>query len=843
MDELARQHLIEQLKPLVNEPEFNAIFSRLTQGLTGPERFQLKRVIKELAAPCNIRVDLRKRVVGDVQTYTYRGIIHYMDPIAIRIFEDGLDRYKGIFTQDTYENILNAENNIRVLQEKEKEMALEAKLRGEEYTYGQLSEYFTGSYFKLNELEQEQAVTVPFFTFGRYIKRSEERMNYAAAITVTLGEVEYAAITTDISLSGIRVRLRETVEPIAQEVLERGQQAWVQFTGLSQEFTLGEATAGVAYIIMGADLTDKGLYIRLKRSYEETTEDFDIFLHKFISGYKFRYKINVDNTYSGLMSKAHEQLYLPRMNSVPLYFRYSDKRLYPHLALENIMNNTLLDTWLDEDNQCAVGGLFSSKRLVHLLKRLGRDKKEIVFATVYTFHVINKGKVYFYSAFDFELTDQELKRVFLGYASRRPNFRVFRAAFSHIDIGKAWLPLTLPEGTEQETSSLRPPSVEVMAQLEGLSHLCLLTDITPPAESYHRYDVERSELAVMNDFVHPKTGLSELQRSSLNLTNIRKESRYSYRTQVRVASEQQVLIGMTRDFSTEGLQVELERPLRVEKGDIVQITLIQLIKRYAQYHLKNLEYRVMHISKDMTSVHLQIAHFDKHPGKRFFSYLIDTYYSSLKSYEQTGTVHGLELCLRNLYCNTLMSFVLFFSKKRSEPFQLTLAGVSPLNEPLKIKCHELSNTERLTLLPVLTERFIKDELENIYNALDVQRAWKGTVIVQRSVEENYLRTHTMWIESTGVVEPVEDQHQIKKYIAQGLLNGEIYAMQIEVCKTGRPDTEFISGELAYLQSYAEHKAKEIEKDMWGVVGFVDALDITQEVLFRFGLESKTKKTV
>ena len=36
------EQLIEQLKPVVNEPDFDKIFRALTEGEDGPTRFQLK---------------------------------------------------------------------------------------------------------------------------------------------------------------------------------------------------------------------------------------------------------------------------------------------------------------------------------------------------------------------------------------------------------------------------------------------------------------------------------------------------------------------------------------------------------------------------------------------------------------------------------------------------------------------------------------------------------------------------------------------------------------------------------------------------------------------------------
>src|SRR5690554_6422848 len=129
MDKVAHQQLIEQLKPVVNEPEFDSIFSALTADMDGPQRFQLKAELRRLARPCKKVIDLRKRVEGHCRPYKYKGIVHYMDDVAINIFEAGVDHYRGIYTEDTYEQVHNAENNFRIIAQRERARMLAAAKR------------------------------------------------------------------------------------------------------------------------------------------------------------------------------------------------------------------------------------------------------------------------------------------------------------------------------------------------------------------------------------------------------------------------------------------------------------------------------------------------------------------------------------------------------------------------------------------------------------------------------------------------------------------------------------------------------------------------------------------
>ncbi|RTE86016.1 MULTISPECIES: PilZ domain-containing protein [Gammaproteobacteria] len=832
MDNSAREQLIEQLKPVVNEPEFDQIFAMLTADLSGPERFRLKSELRRLAAACNAQIDLRKRVVGDVRAYTHKGQVHYMDPVAIAIFEDGLERYQGVFTQDTYDRIYAAENNLRVIAEKEKQQRLEAKRRGESLTPGQ--SHAEQVHQNIADLKHEQSIEVPFFTFGKYTHRNEERMNYAAAVTLKWRNAEIPAVTADVSVSGIRVKLKVPSEHLERYPIKTEDSVDVSFTGFSSEFTLN-IKGGVPYSVIAVEQKDNGTYLRLKRDTEMHFDDFDSFLSKFIDGYKRRYKVNVDNVVDALTSKAHEQLYLPRMVGVPLFFKRVEKRMFPQVALETKFNAEVLDSWTDENNNCVVGGLFSGKRLAKLLKQLKDNPKGMTDVIIYTFQVLRKGSVYFYSATQDELKSEELRHTFLGYACRKNHFKVYRFSLTRLDLGKAWIPSTLPKDVaEKEGMIQRPPTPVVMKELEGLTHVGVLTDITPSPKSYADYVPNKDKLHLLNDFVHPRRGLAPLKRASFDFINVRKESRFNYRSQVRVVFEGESQIGMTRDFSTHGLQIEVERPIDLHEGDIVHIDFPVLGKHFPEYELKKLPYRVMNLSPDLTIIHMAIVEeLDEHVGRQFFDFMIRANRKSLKAHQQSGTVHGLQLCLRNLYCNALMSLPLFLKKPKGQKFSMHRAGVSPLKEPLKLSCKELSEGYNLNLQPLLSESFIQKYLAPTWLGMEENSApWTCTTLVRRSIEDGELRTRRLMLSAQI------DSEKVCEFIQKGLDEGEIYALRYTLVHTGQPDTEFIANEFRYLYQYSPHRADALEEEMWSVVGLVDVTPVTGEILMRYGFSEQ-----
>ena len=65
----------------------------------------------------------------------------------------------------------------------------------------------------------------------------------------------------------------------------------------------------------------------------------------------------------------------------------------------------------------------------------------------------------------------------------------------------------------------------------------------------------------------------------------------------------------------------------------------------------------------------------------------------------------------------------------------------------------------------------------------------------------------------------------------------LFAFKIFLSRTGRPDTEHIAKELGYVSTYAIHKAKVLEEELWSVVGVGEVVDITDEVLLRSNLSN------
>ncbi|MGJ8680880.1 hypothetical protein, partial [Paraglaciecola sp.] len=65
------QNIIEELKPMINEPEFNQVLSQVASSIPKQKRFLLKMELKRLARPCQRLIDLRGLVNGKCRLYVH----------------------------------------------------------------------------------------------------------------------------------------------------------------------------------------------------------------------------------------------------------------------------------------------------------------------------------------------------------------------------------------------------------------------------------------------------------------------------------------------------------------------------------------------------------------------------------------------------------------------------------------------------------------------------------------------------------------------------------------------------------------------------------------------------
>ncbi|MFC3031926.1 PilZ domain-containing protein [Pseudoalteromonas fenneropenaei] len=811
-DKLLRyQDLINELKLQLGDQNFEKIFRQTTSHLSKPDQFLLKMEMSRLSQPVSRFIDLRGQVAGEVRPYEYEGKQHFMDDVAIAVFEEEVARHGG-YTLAVYEAVMHTENNYRVMQR-------EAQLR---------------------ELSGEQTPEqnphyVKAVRFASYESRIEERMNYSIKISVDLPKGRtVSATTSDISLSGAKIKLAP------KHHVNKGDLLSIRLVGLEQEFELG-LKSGIQYEVVAVETVSREYnHVRLKRTFIEKNQSFDDFLNSFIHGNKRRYKINLDNTMDAIVCKSYEQYYLPRVASLFTFISKKDNFLIPNIALYNENSAFIHRYFCDERKVSCLYSILNQRRLKALMDKHSSVKETIL----YTFTHSVGGKLYYYSATEAELLQMpKLRSLFFGFGSKKDSWMSFKLQLMPSTREDAFIPLSLPESLGKSLEKLnKPPTPRVQGLIHDVQFLLVITEISTPAitAKYQQQSYSQEQLNQLKQFGHGKAANPPyLEAVALEYVNLRAHRRYLYKTAVELHLEGHVSVNAySRDFSVMGMQIEAERPLELKKGDIVYISLPELQKITKQHNLSHLCYEVMAVSKSQTTINLRVSNptdSSKGVAIQFFTQLIENNKSKLQACDESPKIPGLSTALRNMVTKSVCQFPLYFHKA-GQNLKIGAVGVGLYKTSLhRILGHfTQSSGDLISIEQLLPTGFIDSALTEALRAHTRQdKPLQYTLFIKFDPSKTSAQ-EALKSQCVALDEPLEPLYLFAKKALKGEL---LFVYRLYVSKTGRPDIDYLANEMRYVSHYAIHKAKELEETLWAVAGVGDVIDISEEVIGYFDFET------
>jgi hypothetical protein len=813
--------IIERLKPLLNTSEFSEVFNILTADIPKPKQFLLKMELKRLGQPCGYYIDLRGKVDGEVRPYDHKGKTHYMDDTAVKAFERGIKRY-GQYTLGLYEEVTNTDNNYRVRHKQETSQRIQAVIAGDPLIAKEPTA----------EVTEDEKAGPQLIQFASYCSRGEERMNFIIDIEIEAEDGEhFQASTVDLSVSGSKLKVPNSRR------LQTGQKIAIYFRGLEQEFTLGNDN-GIAYQVLDTEMVERAQYVRVKRIIENEQHGFVEFLKNFINGNKRRYKVNLDNTLDAVVVKGYEQFYLPRISSLPVFLAVREGLPVPVCALTTENNRQHVQYFQDERQLSVLIQILSGKRLKSCLTKAPLERS----TTLYCFTHAAKGKLYYYSVTGDELAQTpHLQNVFFGFGAQKPSWRVFHLVVHRTHPADAHVLMSLPDSADSEISKLnQPPPQLVQGMIQDFRYVACLTDITQQESTllYQQISFDESLLGQLKVYGHPKLDeVPALESVAVQYVNLRAEGRFLYKTKVMLkVNSQHYLEAITRDFSSKGLQIEVSEAISYQKGDRVQLALPDMQKISSKYGLTDLEYEVMAVSKSQLVMNLRIIEGDvPHQGRLFFEQLIKSNRAKLTLAEETPKFAGLGQALRNMYVKALNSFP-FFMHRHGIRYDLNVIGRGA--EPNNL--HRLlgifqDKQQKFNLQPMLKNNATNLHFANQLKQMKRQDPPKSFELFirfrqgQTKMEQSFVTEYDFDLKTA----------QARQYFVQdALANDLLFCFRIFLSRTGRPDTEHINKELSYVSVYAIHKAKVLEEELWSVVGVGDVIDISDEILLRYGVPAE-----
>ena len=803
--------IIEQLKPMVNEPEFNQVLLQTAADVPKEKRFLIKMEVKRLAKPCMRTIDLRGHVDGKCKKYVHEGRSHYMDDLAVDKFEEQI-RVFGRYTYGVYEAVQNTENNFRLI--REKELAQE-RAHKENPTAKKRSAV----------LEQFKVPTVNLLD---YRQRNTERMNFAVAVEVfnNAGQA-MRGLSVDISLEGLQIKLAKDA------FFKTGETLFIFFRGLENEFAMDKKN-GIAYKLVKIITKNDVNYLALQRDKDCPSPAFDKFLESFIHGNKRRYKVNMSNTIEAITSKTCEQYFSPRSPTLPVYIDVINKTLVPRFAMVNEVNRETVQYWQDEEENCRLNFLLTQERLMRLLNKSDEVREIFVFS-------LHSDKVYFYSASFEELLQKDiLLKVFLGFGSKKASWRVFKITLTDMVPEQAHIPLSIPDSVGSKVKKLNtPPSARLMSKLKNLRYLAHVTDVTSVTgqETYNEFTFNRENLSHLRVFGHPRNRApSNIHLVRFKYEEQRIESRYQLRTQIeaRFNNEDVVHKGVSEDISVHGLglRVELNKEYKGSLEGRIEVAFPRLQEIANAFDVMHLQYEIIYHNVEKNILHLKTMPGEEGKSARaFFEELIKKNKANLKVDNDEEEVPGIGQALRCINARNATSLSFLMSKEgvRYTP-QACIVG---------------KQDERITTLTTQYAEQGKVNLEFLFRDRKQDSPFVQSGIKAVKLENMPLRQELFISFDASQKEPrmaiiprysdkFESNEQRRAFIREAMVRGQFIAIHVMLTTTGKPDMSMLQTEINYVTMYAMHRARELEKKMWSIAACSHLVDVTDEVLIRYG---------
>ncbi|TYK65945.1 PilZ domain-containing protein [Colwellia echini] len=809
--------IINNLRGEVNKRNFEVRYNSATEHLSKNERFLLKMELKRLASPCTRAIDLRGLVKGDCQFFDFQGQSHFLDDVAIAAFKESASIYGG-YTLGVYEDVKDAKNSFRNIYQDEQ--AAPTSVESINNT-------------KKSVIEKQQ-YPAKLHLLTNYPDRSEERMNYAVPITLkVLNKQEILTTSIDLSITGIKFKL------INEIGLYKGDVLTISFTGLEQEFQFDKDSL-FTYEVKNVVRDSGTQIIGCQRIDIPEQDSFERFLIGYIQGNKRRYKINLDNTLTALHNRSLEQFGLVKLNELPIFVQQTadDKvSVSPRYVLTTKNNYKQYQYWQDEKKQSALHFLINTERVQLLMSKKEQNKPLLVFSFVHE----NKGTKFFYTLDEEQLRqDKTFFMHFLAFAASKSTFTVTALNIHPIKTKQAYSPFTLSSGATKRESYLNPPiSDEVNAILKKLPYVVTANEVTDHSviSDYQSLGATGIDLEKLKLLAHKPTNVKRVDEIGVSYGHQRQEVRFKYKTPVIIDCESLNWSGQSADFSVSGMKIDLATPATLSKGDIVNLTFPELQKITSAFDLKHLPYKVIRVSKDKTEVNLRVSVKEhQHIGRSFFKLLIDKNKNKLTPDEYAMLTPGLSAALRTLYAvNMAIPSAIVQSSGCRYKVERLIAGQYGSQSHKNLLSAMLRLSDRhgyYNLYPFLGHLAVR-------NLLDQQM--KKLLASDTAVSELIyiaIKGNMSDVENTVTIKRISELNTVQMrrfFIKSALKQGEFYSVKLMLSRSDEANMEHLNPELAYIGSYAIHRGKQLEQDIYSVAGLVQLIDTTPETLLRHSL--------
>lgn len=258
-----------------------------SESTTRNESFLRRHEHQRLNKSCNRIIDLRGKVAGECQAYTFGSLTHYLDDRAYLLAKQLLDRFNGRYTVGVNETLFKALKTLK------NESAV------------------TNTRQEAKPILIRDQADVQFISFDQLLLRKEPRIQYATAVDLHVADVLYHATTIDITSSAIRITLKRAF------TLEEGDKISVSFPEFISS-TQPKLLTKIDYTLLKVEHDQRRTYAILVRNHDDNKK-VTAWFDRWTQSHNTLEYLDFDNELSNLASHYYLRLYSTTLNS-PLFW-------------------------------------------------------------------------------------------------------------------------------------------------------------------------------------------------------------------------------------------------------------------------------------------------------------------------------------------------------------------------------------------------------------------------------------------------------------------------------------------------------------------------------------------
>ncbi|HBF46745.1 MAG TPA: PilZ domain-containing protein, partial [Shewanella frigidimarina] len=369
-------------------------------------------------------------------------------------------------------------------------------------------------------------------------------------------------------------------------------------------------------------------------------------------------------------------------------------------------------------------------------------------------------------------------------------------------------------------------------QLAQFSHTLQLIDLTnEEARKDYQCWFDQSDVNGLKIFSQAKIKQHSIKKVSMPFSERRHEARFIFKTLITIQQGDKQATGITHDISSRGLQLTLEKSANFNEPGAVTLSFPRLQAAAGKTNLSNLPYQLIRSRMNGVTLHLSaiIGH-SPHEGVEFLSKLIAHNKQKLEQLsDNEGQKKELADGMKNLVMRQLPG-VPYFIEKTVKAAQMAYIGIGTTTDEIShLFAQDSDKVLQYNLKPLLDNNVLK---QHIIDPIKLMKPTHGMAFFEVFMQLTRHPRGAVQIQCKLKSELGNREQQIQ-FITQSKKVGRFMALRVYIGATDKPDMSYIRRELEYIHIHANHRAKQLEEQLWRVIGSGELLDITTEVEIRF----------